>query len=1335
MNNYNLFQRLAIFMVTGIVFFTGCIPVHAKTISSVYPESAVVLAETFPASTHTATFYVDQTHQSASDSNPGTESLPWRTVQKAVDTLNPGETVIVKPGSYEAITIKRSGTKGNYITIKGVSAPDKSLMKPDEIYNPALKNYVPPNTANNAVIKGITFQGPGTQHVEYVRVENFEITTVAEPSWSNWVYLRNARHIELNNNFIHECRGLAVYGHTADNIVLRNNVIYRILSVGMIVYGSNWIIEANEIMHGVTYNTFTGEELRGDCDALRFFGAGHVIRGNYFHDYLDEEASGHIDAMQTYSNNPEYNFARNILIERNYFSNFGQMLMSADMTEQSDGTDCISDITLRNNIFIDSRAAGILLGVNVNNFTIVNNTIVNTYNTGLSIAENCRHTVILNNIFYNNGGGAQIYRESSKLGSMCDYNLHCPDFSYPPKQPEYNAHSIFDEDPKFVDLSNPLGADGTPFTGDDGLRLQKGSPAAGTGVFGSDMGAYDSFTDTTSPSVPSGLKVAGTASNEVNLEWNESSDNIGVYDYIIYRDGEKIGTSPFPGYKDSTVKDGRSYTYTVSAIDFSGNESAFSNQAVAVTAADTVAPQIISLSVGRSLNELIVELSEKLDPSSAQTVTNYVLNKGVTVSSSSLDAGGRTVILTTSPLQKNVEYTLTINGVLDRASKPNKIKPNTIVVFTSVMPREDFTDRNIDGWTVIDEGDVSAPSCWEFTSYDGISQTSWIYNGTGKEKDNRRGTFIYWNEQAALSWDNYELYAEIVSMESAYGLLFRYQNPSNYYKLEFDTRQDFRKLIGKVNGVETVLAQTNGSYPASTKSKIRVVVHNDQIKAYINDEDIFGTVTDSSLARGSVALYTWLNKGASFSNIEVRRVRFSADEDTQPPSVPTGLNVSASSSSTVSLSWVPSSDNVGVVGYRIYRNGVQVAASAVNNYTDNGLAAGTEYRYSIAAYDAAGNTSAQCPTVKATTEAGPTPTQAVTPSPTPTAAPSPTPTVTPSPSPTVTPDKTPTTNPTPDPVVSKPIPTKSPNPTPTEVPTPKPDGTPNSEESLITEDYPEMVRLLELLYESADIHDNILNPTYGLMMKREPVITLTTSYQENLRGLAKLTFTDIRGDEWYAPHIPMSVYRKLIRGFPDGTFKGGNLVNRTEVLTMLARFNSSEDLIKQSAQQDAESWIRFAEQIGNDWYTPYVVVAKDGLVYPDQYTKKTIQQPMTRGEVFYALANYLWSEDIKEGGIYHTIAVKNETPAFRDNLKTITIFNPDISKDGPKSYGWIRQLTEADPADGVPMDFYPSIMCLKDKGILLGNNGESKWHDPITRAEVLALFERLAKVWGEERKE
>jgi hypothetical protein len=78
--------------------------------------------------------------------------------------------------------------------------------------------------------------------------------------------------------------------------------------------------------------------------------------------------------------------------------------------------------------------------------------------------------------------------------------------------------------------------------------------------------------------------------------------------------------------------------------------------------------------------------------------------------------------------------------------------------------------------------------------------------------------------------------------------------------------------------------------------------------------------------------------------------------------------------------------------------------------------------------------------------------------------------------------------------------------------------------------------------------------------------------------------------------------------------------------------------------------------------------------------------------------------------------------------------NPDAGVEGPKCYCWYNQLMNAaeNPENGVPMDFYPSILCLKDKGILLGNNGDSKWNDPITRAEVLALFERLAKVWGEE---
>ncbi len=92
-----------------------------------------------------------------------------------------------------------------------------------------------------------------------------------------------------------------------------------------------------------------------------------------------------------------------------------------------------------------------------------------------------------------------------------------------------------------------------------------------------------------------------------------------------------------------------------------------------------------------------------------------------------------------------------------------------------------------------------------------------------------------------------------------------------------------------------------------------------------------------------------------------------AAPDSTAPSVPANVAAGAISSSQVSLSWSLSSDNVGVTGYRIYRNGVQVATSALPTYLNTGLAANTTYSYTVAAYDAAGNLSAASPAISVTT--------------------------------------------------------------------------------------------------------------------------------------------------------------------------------------------------------------------------------------------------------------------------------------------------------------------------------------------------------------------------------
>jgi chitodextrinase len=91
-----------------------------------------------------------------------------------------------------------------------------------------------------------------------------------------------------------------------------------------------------------------------------------------------------------------------------------------------------------------------------------------------------------------------------------------------------------------------------------------------------------------------------------------------------------------------------------------------------------------------------------------------------------------------------------------------------------------------------------------------------------------------------------------------------------------------------------------------------------------------------------------------------------------PPSTPTGLTATPFSSSQINLSWTASTSSAGVAGYKIFRNGTQVGTSPTNSFSDTGLTAGTSYSYSVSAFDAQGNDSAQSTSVTATTLASTT---------------------------------------------------------------------------------------------------------------------------------------------------------------------------------------------------------------------------------------------------------------------------------------------------------------------------------------------------------------------------
>lgn len=89
--------------------------------------------------------------------------------------------------------------------------------------------------------------------------------------------------------------------------------------------------------------------------------------------------------------------------------------------------------------------------------------------------------------------------------------------------------------------------------------------------------------------------------------------------------------------------------------------------------------------------------------------------------------------------------------------------------------------------------------------------------------------------------------------------------------------------------------------------------------------------------------------------------------DTVAPSVPTNLTVSNVTSSSASLTWTASTDNVGVTGYDVYADNVYRSTVSTNSATVAGLNSSTTYSFYVVAKDAAGNKSNKSATVEGTT--------------------------------------------------------------------------------------------------------------------------------------------------------------------------------------------------------------------------------------------------------------------------------------------------------------------------------------------------------------------------------
>ncbi len=109
--------------------------------------------------------------------------------------------------------------------------------------------------------------------------------------------------------------------------------------------------------------------------------------------------------------------------------------------------------------------------------------------------------------------------------------------------------------------------------------------------------------------------------------------------------------------------------------------------AVLTVVPDVTPPTLIS---AVNLDAVTIQLtfSEALAEPGATLVGNYVLNAGLTVSAAAFGSDPRTILLTTSPLQLGVSYTVSVNGVTDRSHAANPLAPDTAATFvaTELVP-------------------------------------------------------------------------------------------------------------------------------------------------------------------------------------------------------------------------------------------------------------------------------------------------------------------------------------------------------------------------------------------------------------------------------------------------------------------------------------------------------------------------------------------------------------------------------------------------------------------------------------------------------------------------
>ncbi|MBN2388589.1 MAG: right-handed parallel beta-helix repeat-containing protein [Anaerolineales bacterium] len=304
---------VSLFLLVFLPATAGCLPAPGaiealEPAGSTTAIATIRIATSFPTAPASAVYYVSP---NGDDANPGSEALPWRTIQKAAEMLAPGETVLIIAGTYsERVIPQRSGTAEGFITYAAypghtviIAGTDVEIPEWGGLFEISNQAYIR--------VSGLTIinaqanpHNPGllVEHSSQIIVANNTIRSTNDSGIAIWA---SAQVIVEHNDVGQACladwnESISIGGSTAFEV--RYNHVHDSQKEGIAIKddSSNGLVYGNEVWSVHSVGIYIDGWDKSTHDVAVFANLVHDIQGNGF--ALASEQGGLLENIYVYNN-------------------------------------------------------------------------------------------------------------------------------------------------------------------------------------------------------------------------------------------------------------------------------------------------------------------------------------------------------------------------------------------------------------------------------------------------------------------------------------------------------------------------------------------------------------------------------------------------------------------------------------------------------------------------------------------------------------------------------------------------------------------------------------------------------------------------------------------------------------------------------------------------------------------------------------------------------------------------------------------------------------------------------------------------------------------------